>query len=711
MPMEPETPNNNSRRAALDALQRRMARPSQSPSLQPARDLPIAFSYLRVSTKEQARTGGGAEGYSIPAQRAACQAKAAQIGAIIQEEYVDAGESAKSADRDNLQRMLADIKSTRPDYVIVHKIDRLARNRADDLAINLLLKQHSVKLISCTENIDDTPSGKLLYGLMAEIAQFYSSNLAQEVLKGMVRKAEDGGTPFRAPLGYLNRREMRGGIEYSWVELDPERADVVRWCFEQFVTGEWSGIDLTFAAEAKGLTSRPTATSAARPIGLTTMYHILSNPYYMGVVSYRGIHYEGKHPVLVEPDAWLAVQDILAAHNHTGEKDRRHKHYLRSTIWCSSCGGRLVFSRHKGRGGTYDYFLCVKKKTRTNNCQRGAVRVERIEEGVAAFYRRFQIRPEHAEQIRRGVTLGLANNQQEAERSMKRAVARRARTEDERQKLLQAHYAGAIPADLLTSEMNRLTRALIDAEREIKAAQAGTRDLENTLEQALAAASHCTQAYLTAPDQVRRLINQGFFVKLFIGEDGSVEGAELTEPFATLLSGTEITRATGRDAPERTGEASQTAVSEIDASGATCGRTRPSAVLVATYGDGTAVTPRTQSTTPGEISLAGRGVNDVYVVELLLRYSNHRAVLDQLQDVLARVEAGDQTKPARGPVRSEPQPRPAAGAGAPDRRRCAAARCPVPRRYAQAGVGRRIRPQHEQCQAAAAQASRPDRLT
>ena len=341
----------------------------------------------------------------------------------------------------------------------MHKIDRLARNREDDIAINLMLKQHGVKLISCTENIDDTPSGRLLYGLMAEIAQFYSSNLAQEVMKGLLRKAEEGGTPFRAPLGYINRREARGSVEFSWVELDQERADIVRWCFEQYATGDWSGIDLTLAAGAKGLTNRPTATKSAEPISLTSMYNMLQNPYYMGVVSYQGIHYEGKHPVLVEPDTWLAIQNILEAHNHTGEKDRVHLHYLRSTIFCSSCGARLVFSRNKGRGGEYDYFMCVKKKTKTNNCRRRAVRVERVEEGIAHFYGNFQITPEYAEEIRAGVRQVLTNQQAEARRGLERAGKRKERAQGERQKLLEAHYAGAIPKDLLANEMNRLTRS------------------------------------------------------------------------------------------------------------------------------------------------------------------------------------------------------------------------------------------------------------
>lgn len=66
----------------------------------------IAVSYLRVSTKEQAEKGGTDEGYSIPAQREANQRKAEQMGATIVEEFVDAGESARKADRPDLMRMI-----------------------------------------------------------------------------------------------------------------------------------------------------------------------------------------------------------------------------------------------------------------------------------------------------------------------------------------------------------------------------------------------------------------------------------------------------------------------------------------------------------------------------------------------------------------------------------------------------------------------------
>jgi DNA invertase Pin-like site-specific DNA recombinase len=121
--------------------------------------LKTAVTYLRVSTADQATRGGREEGFSIPAQREANTRKAASLGATIVEEFVDAGESATSAKRPELQRMLAYVREHPVDYCIVHKLDRLARSRADDVAIHFALKQAGVTLVSTNENIDETPRG------------------------------------------------------------------------------------------------------------------------------------------------------------------------------------------------------------------------------------------------------------------------------------------------------------------------------------------------------------------------------------------------------------------------------------------------------------------------------------------------------------------------------------------------------------------------
>ena len=172
-----------------------------------------AVIYLRVSTKEQAERGGEAEGFSIPAQREACGRKVAAIGAVVSREFIDAGESARSADRPQLQEMLGYLAEHPTTYVVVHKLDRLARNRADDVSINLAIQQAGATLVSVTENIDETPSGMLLHGIMSSIAEFYSRNLANEVIKGTEQKVRAGGTPTLAPIGYLNTREVIDGRE------------------------------------------------------------------------------------------------------------------------------------------------------------------------------------------------------------------------------------------------------------------------------------------------------------------------------------------------------------------------------------------------------------------------------------------------------------------------------------------------------------------
>lgn len=496
----------------------------------------LAFIYVRVSTREQARTGGGEEGYSIPAQRAACTEKAKQLGAVMGGIYIDAGESAKSIRRPELQRMLRDIEEQRPRYVIVHKIDRLARNRMDDVAINMALRKAGSELVSCTENISDTPSGKFLYNVMADMAQFYSDNLAQEVNKGLLAKAQDGGTPFRPPLGYLPCRDYHDGILVSSVVVDQQRAPLMKWAFEQYATGDWTAQRLMKALREKGLTTRPTARRPERDVSLTSLLNMLRNPYYMGVVSYRGVTYEGKHEALVTPELWLTVQDVLAVHAHAGEKDRVHTHYLRGTIFCGGCGRRLIFTRATGRhGGTFDYFICPKRHHEEVRCVRRAIRIERIEDGILELYQRLEMPAETVRSIRLGVQAEMAGESVEAHRQAERSNASLKKLGQERAVLMQAHYAGAVPLDLLKTEMDRLTRAMAAAERQVEVSGKLLAEVEAVLEQALAVAAECNVQYRRAPEFVRRQMNQGFYKKLWIAQDGMVEHCELTEPFAALL--------------------------------------------------------------------------------------------------------------------------------------------------------------------------------
>ena len=81
------------------------------------------------------------------------------------------------------------------------------------------------------------------------------------------------------------------------------------------------------------------------------LHQILRNRYYLGLVTWRGVEYEGKHPALVDVATFETVQAVLTAHRVAGE--RSHKHYLSGSPLCARCGSRLLFGISTGRQGEH----------------------------------------------------------------------------------------------------------------------------------------------------------------------------------------------------------------------------------------------------------------------------------------------------------------------------------------------------------------------
>ena len=362
---------------------------------------PTAVIYLRVSTKEQAERGGDGEGYSIPAQREACRRKAEALGAVVIEEFVDRGESARSSARPELQRMLGHLIEQPATYVIVHKIDRLARNRADDVEINLVIQKAGATLVSCTESIDETPSGILLHGIMSSIAEFYSANLANEVKKGSLQKAKTGGTVGKAPTGYLNVRKIENGREVRTVEIDPVRGPLMKYAFERYAEDGINLRDLLAELTERGLDTTPGPKTPSKPLRLSHFHRLLTHPYYKGLVRYKGITYPGNHEPLVSEATWEKVQETLQAKGRAGEKQRKHPHYLKGTVYCGDCGSRLLVSNNRGRRGkVYPYFICLGRQQKRTECSQRAVLIETIEQQVEDHYQTVQPSVELLGQLR-----------------------------------------------------------------------------------------------------------------------------------------------------------------------------------------------------------------------------------------------------------------------------------------------------------------------
>ena len=502
----------------------------------------VAVSYLRVSTRDQARRGGGDdEGFSIPAQRDANRRKAASLGAIITKEFVDRGASARSANRPELQQMLEYLADHDVDYVIVHKLDRLARSRADDVEITKALDQFNVRLVSTTESIDQTPSGMLLHGIMSSIAEFYSRNLAAEVMKGMTQKARSGGTVGRAPLGYRNHRTVDSeGRELRTVILDEERAPLVVLAFDLYATGDWTISGLVDHLNQRGLTTTPTPRMPSRPITEGLLHKVLTNSYYKGQTKFQGVHYDGRHETLVDGTKWQRVQDVLASHVN-GERVRRHPHFLKSTVYCGQCGERLMVQLSTSATGMkYPYFYCAGRHSKRTKCTLRSVLIYEVEKKLEEHYKRMQLEPSFRVNVEAMIRDEFRNTREQVETEQGDLKREQARLERERQKLLEAHYAGAVPIDLLKREQERISRALQKIGSQLAATSLEFETVERNLELALDLTVDCGAAYRDAPEHIKRMFNQAFFEKVLVIQDDDSTGdirlePEFREPFGTLL--------------------------------------------------------------------------------------------------------------------------------------------------------------------------------
>ena len=486
-----------------------------------------AVSYIRVSTREQAQRGGSEEGFSLPAQREANKRKAQSMGALVVKEFADRGESARSANRPELQKMLAYLKEDGGiDYVIVHKLDRLARNRADDVEINRAFEEAGVRLVSTSENIDQTPGGMLLHGIMSSIAEFYSRNLANEVIKGMGEKARNGGTLGKAPLGYMNvRGRDENGREVRTIALDEERAPLIRLAFTEYATGNWTVRQLAEHLNTLGLSIPPTPRRCAKPITATRLHEILRHPYYKGIVTFQGVEYPGKHEPLVDSQTWQTVQAILASRRY-GERQRIHNHFLKSTVVCGQCGARLSVQNAKNSKGTiYPYFVCA-RRCRLHDCAFTAVLIDVVEDRMSDLYRAIELSAEDRTQIEHYLHDELSQIEGDKAKAVRSLTTRRTNIEDRRRRLLHAHYEGAIPLELLKEEQAKLTSELNQIERQLTAYKADAAEVRQHLTQALDLLEDCHRLYSAAPAHLKKLLNQVFFQRVLVNplvdEDGRV---------------------------------------------------------------------------------------------------------------------------------------------------------------------------------------------
>ena len=323
-----------------------------------------AVIYARYSSDNQREE-------SIEGQIRECTAYAEKNGITIVKHYIDRALSAKTDNRPEFQQMIKDSEKRLFDIVLVWKLDRFARNRYDSAHYEYQLERNHVKLVSATEPISEGPAGIMVKSMLTGMAEYYSAELSEKVVRGMTENVlkgkYNGGT---IPIGYTVDEE-------KFFQIDPLKAPFVVEVFQRYNDGA------TMKELMNWLNDSGVTTNRNQKFTYNSIQTLLTNRRYIGENRFKDIVMPDSIPVIIEKELFDSVQDKIAKNRRAPARHKAEDDYLLTTkLFCGMCGammfGECGTSRNKN---VHHYYKCANAK-RTKTCKKKTVRKEWLEDLV-----------------------------------------------------------------------------------------------------------------------------------------------------------------------------------------------------------------------------------------------------------------------------------------------------------------------------------------
>jgi DNA invertase Pin-like site-specific DNA recombinase len=317
-----------------------------------------ALGYARVSTVEQAK-----ENQSLAVQKKRIATYCEQTGCRLLQVFEDS-ESARSMERPRLKEMLDYCRKHKGKVstVVVSDLSRLARNVQDQGLIIARLRLLGIELQSIDEPLtDDSAMGEFLRNMLGSVNQLFSDSLSERTRERMRAAVRRGQHLWGPPIGYLKKNKK--------LQLDPDRAPLVREAFELVASGRYQTIEAVLqVVTAMGLT-----TQKGKKVTKQTFSRMLANPIFAGWVVSGDIKVKGVHEPLITQELFDAVQDHLNA--KAGPHTKLNEEFpLRGVVKCAACNKPLTAGWAKGRRESYPRYWCW-----TKGCRAVGVSREEIE--------------------------------------------------------------------------------------------------------------------------------------------------------------------------------------------------------------------------------------------------------------------------------------------------------------------------------------------
>ena len=347
-------------------------------------DYTSAALYARVSSDRQDVD------LSVAAQLRALRDHAQKNGYIVVREYVDEAEaeSGRIAERPQFRRMIDEAAKPEAPFkeILVWKFSRFTRKREHAVAFKSMLRRKGVRVVSITEHADDTPTGKLLEGIIESVDEFYSENLAQEVVRGMRESASRGfWVSSYAPFGYNRVMVQDGAKKRPSLQPNPDASHIVKRIFDMAEAGNGM-TDITRTLNDEGI-----ASPRGKLWGKTSVHAILINEAYTGTLVWGANAKDNAEPVRVEK-AFPAIIS-KAQFNRVGKlmraraPKRSHPRRVGSTyllsglVKCKACGRAL--SGQDAKSGQFSYYVCQSIMKRGKNaCVTPRLNARRFEQMI-----------------------------------------------------------------------------------------------------------------------------------------------------------------------------------------------------------------------------------------------------------------------------------------------------------------------------------------
>ncbi len=301
----------------------------------------------------------------------------------ISETYREEGKSGKTTDRPELQRLISDIKDGKVDTVIVTKIDRITRSLLDFYRLMELFEKHNAEFISLEENFDtSSPMGKAMLKITLVFAELEREQTSKRTKDKMAWRAEQGLWNGGHVLGY--------DLIDKKLVINEEEKNLVELMFKKYLEIKSLKAVADYLNEhgyrtKKYKSSRKGSIRGGQKFFVTNVKQKLTNPLYIGKISYKEKEFKGQHPPIIDLKLWGSVQKLLDmnAPKRRRKEKKVHEFILQGLLKCGWCNSFMTPKYSSGRTKLHPYYQCTRNsRFGKHDCQMKYVPAEQIEKLV-----------------------------------------------------------------------------------------------------------------------------------------------------------------------------------------------------------------------------------------------------------------------------------------------------------------------------------------